>query len=377
MDKTLTKHASILIEIKSMNVLSFLLSVFYLIPNNSGQGNNIFSRYIFNGITRWFSIQLCAEDVDVGLNPLSYPGVNFYFSDLRNDVVLLNETNLSLVDPSKTTIFLINGYLGPWNMPGFMDLKYNYVNYKNYQVINVDWDKLSIQILYQISICNTKIVGKLVAKLIVEKLGMAPENCRCAGLSLGGQSCAFVGKYVQKLLPKRKLHRITGIEPSLAGFADATEKNCLIETDANYVDVIHTDSGYYGYPVPAGTVDFWINGGENQPCCPFCTYDQVGYGSVYSVVGTAVVMFDACNHVVSVRYLAEAICNDSLKGIYCTDYKKIPSSCTSEKTVTFGENLNFTSAKPGNYFVEILPPVYKKCGTIFASTVTNNFRFFN
>lgn len=68
------------------------------------------------------------------------------------------------------------------------------------------------------------------------------------------------------------LRRITGLDP--AGplfFPDlpvVMPENHLSEKDASFVDIVHTDNGGYGYPVPTGMADFYVNSGYRfQPGC--------------------------------------------------------------------------------------------------------------
>lgn len=41
----------------------------------------------------------------------------------------------------------------------------------------------------------------------------------------------------------------------------------LDETDAHFVDVIHTGAGILGQWGPNGHADFYVNGGSSQPGC--------------------------------------------------------------------------------------------------------------
>lgn len=46
------------------------------------------------------------------------------------------------------------------------------------------------------------------------------------------------------------------------------KKGHLASTDAEFVDVIHTDGGVFGFPIALGDVDFFPNGGfPAQPGC--------------------------------------------------------------------------------------------------------------
>jgi Lipase len=55
----------------------------------------------------------------------------------------------------------------------------------------------------------------------------------------------------------------------------------LDPSDAEFVDVIHTDaaafiSGGFGIKQPVGHVDFYPNGGEIQPGCENAMFDSLG-----------------------------------------------------------------------------------------------------
>lgn len=66
--------------------------------------------------------------------------------------------------------------------------------------------------------------------------------------------------------------RITGLDPAgLLFFPDLPiiePENHLSEDDADFVDIVHTDTGGYGYPLQTGAADFYVNSGYRfQPGC--------------------------------------------------------------------------------------------------------------
>lgn len=68
------------------------------------------------------------------------------------------------------------------------------------------------------------------------------------------------------------LGRITGMDPAEPHFAKAQPPVRLDRSAAHYVDVIHTDAsafirGGLGIVDPIGHVDYFPNGGTNQPGC--------------------------------------------------------------------------------------------------------------
>ena len=66
---------------------------------------------------------------------------------------------------------------------------------------------------------------------------------------------------------------VLGLDPSAPYFENQSTERRLDETDADFVDVIHTDTKVilgiksFGSPQPMGHVDFYPNGGYHQPNC--------------------------------------------------------------------------------------------------------------
>lgn len=49
---------------------------------------------------------------------------------------------------------------------------------------------------------------------------------------------------------------------------------CLDAGDAVFVDIIHSAAGYLGQPGPTGHVDFYPNGGSQQPGCDLASRES-------------------------------------------------------------------------------------------------------
>ena len=62
---------------------------------------------------------------------------------------------------------------------------------------------------------------------------------------------------------------LSGLDPASLYFITDRTSFRLDESDAQYVDVIHTDAGVFGTTLASGHTDFWPNGGSSQPGCFF------------------------------------------------------------------------------------------------------------
>lgn len=62
--------------------------------------------------------------------------------------------------------------------------------------------------------------------------------------------------------------RITALDPSLPYYYPAEFENPISKADAEFVDVIHTDTFFVGIPYRVGHIDFFPNNGKIQKGCP-------------------------------------------------------------------------------------------------------------
>ena len=63
-----------------------------------------------------------------------------------------------------------------------------------------------------------------------------------------------------------------GLDPAMPWFDLVSEEHRIQSTDADFVDIIHTNSGNLivgdlSFPDPLGQVDFYPNGGSHQNGC--------------------------------------------------------------------------------------------------------------
>lgn len=109
-------------------------------------------------------------------------------------------------------------------------------------------------------------VGKHAAEILVQltQAGLDPNKLELFGFSLGGQTVSFIAKNYQRMTG-RNISTITSLEPSGPCFRKLSASERLDASDADFVQVIHTNIDGFGMATRMGHVDFYINGGEYQP----------------------------------------------------------------------------------------------------------------
>uniref|UniRef100_A0A8D8SCB5 Phospholipase A1 member A n=1 Tax=Cacopsylla melanoneura TaxID=428564 RepID=A0A8D8SCB5_9HEMI len=205
-----------------------------------------------------------------------------YFSDVFDNVTS-SSFNSSL--PNK---IIIHGYNADMNLDILQNIKTAYLQKGDYNVWFVNWPDLCRGPCYPVCVYNLDQVGKCVAQMIArlrKVVGNTEPDVHLIGFSLGAHVAAYTSKYLRPY----KLPRITGLDPAMPLFSSRDRDHRLDIQDAKFVDVIHTSAFVQGQFARSGHVDFYMNGGIEQPGC-----------------WNSSNMFD-CNHRRAAKYFAETI----------------------------------------------------------------------
>ncbi|XP_042872548.1 pancreatic lipase-related protein 2-like isoform X2 [Penaeus japonicus] len=176
----------------------------------------------------------------------------------------------------RTTYIIVHGFLG-WGIESWILLmKDKLLNMSDCNVISVDWPAGTEWWLlsYYTAVSRVPFVGKdtawLLRKLVKHK-GLNLKSVHFIGHSLGAHVSGLASQNL-----KTRVGRISGLDPAGLKFHNVPKEQRLDKSDADYVDVIHTNGCYtfwrpwtdcYGINENLGHSDFWPNGGEHQPAC--------------------------------------------------------------------------------------------------------------
>jgi pancreatic triacylglycerol lipase len=163
--------------------------------------------------------------------------------------------------------------------------------------------------------------------------GFPLENLHIVGHSLGAQLGSQVGQgIIRDTNGAKKLKRLTGLDPAFPGFYPNTFTKAISSNDAEFVDIIYTDSSpqVFGTPFKTGHADFVPNAElfRVQPGCPARIFLDL------------MALTNFCSHHRSVRFFAEsvtAVSGNKFLARKCgswDDFKR--NKCNSNEIVTFG-----------------------------------------
>jgi len=229
---------------------------------------------------------------------------------------------------NKQTKIIIHGFMAKVQSGSWMvNMMNELLDHSDYNVVIVDWSGGNgfIGVDYPKAVANTRVVGAQVAELIktiVQKSDrQKARHFHIIGHSLGAHIAGYAGERIDGL------GRISGLDPASPYFKNYGRLVRLDETDANFVDAIHTDIGSRGFGIrqAVGHADFYPNGGHSQPACRedqkrrSNMMDATSVDWLYNnhildhentremVRGGSVDRFFTCNHKMAYLYFIESI----------------------------------------------------------------------
>lgn len=212
------------------------------------------------------------------------------------------------------TKLIIHGFLQNSIKPWIITMKNEILSKENVNVIIVDWSKGSI-FPYEQAVSNTYLVGAEIARMIhflIDQKKAKSSQFHLIGMSLGAHIAGFAGKRVFQL------GRISGLDPAGPYFQNADDENRLAKSDANFVDVVHSDMPSYlniglGISKSIGHADFYVNGGFDQPECAKISEQLVSIFLVLAMKNFQKAKYlVTCSHLSVIDYYIDSI-RDSCK----------------------------------------------------------------
>lgn len=181
----------------------------------------------------------------------------------HRDEATLSNSNF---DPNRPTRIFIHG----WNSQGLLTPRFAEAYFQkgghDVNFIAVNWRAGSDTINYVGARRRVNVVGPYVAHFIdflVDRGNLDLENLIVIGHSLGAHIAGIAGKNVAS----GQLSHIIGLDPASPLFQYRNVDTRLANTDAKFVEVIHTSAGSLGFSEPLGNASFYPNGGRSQPGC--------------------------------------------------------------------------------------------------------------
>ncbi|KAI4500452.1 hypothetical protein M0802_004414, partial [Mischocyttarus mexicanus] len=194
------------------------------------------------------------------------------------------------IDPDLPTKVIVHGFGSSCDHVWVYEMRLALMTVHECNIVCVDWGPGSAVPNYVRAAANTRLVGRQLAKLI-RNLEVPQERVHLIGFSLGAHVAGFAGAELGNV------SRITGLDPAGPLFESQDPRARLDETDANFVDVIHSNGeqlilGGLGSWQPMGDVDFYPNGGRMQTGC-----SNLFVGAVSDIIWSAPVEGRSlCNH---------------------------------------------------------------------------------
>lgn len=212
---------------------------------------------------------------------------------------------------SRPTFFVIHGFSSDGNATWLSDLKDAILKKVDGNVFLVDWGNGASDGTYLQVAANTRIVGAEVGRVgrhLVDEHAANPKHFHFFGHSLGAQISSYAAKNITNV------GRITAMDPAQPAFENLDKRVRIDPSDADFVDVIHSNAKPtipfigFGMMRPVGHVDFYMNGGADQPGCETPKLDTLkSIGDLAKIPINVIGNLVSCSHGRSYLYVTEAI----------------------------------------------------------------------
>lgn len=261
--------------------------------------------------------------------------------------------------PSHPTVVLAHGF-SSHGLEFATPFASAFLSVGEYNVFSIEWSHLASWENYFAAAANTRVVGEHAATLVQAIQDVGAGHIHLVGHSLGAHVVGFLGKKVQEL-GLGKLPRITGLDPAQPAFDLAGPGGRLDHGDAEFVDVIHTNSGMLwngclSILKPIGHVDYYPNGGSHQPGCTDICLD----GETCTENNINDLIKGGCSHSRAKEYFIESIeagpwGNDQFLAWWDVSWDSFVAGgmCASEQDFSIMGAGDNTGAPWGSYYLRV------------------------
>ncbi|XP_065355472.1 pancreatic lipase-related protein 2 [Calliphora vicina] len=243
-----------------------------------------------------------------------------YTKETQKTPLLLDPLNLNTDSfPERLPLkILLHGLGLDHNLSPNQELRPLLLHHESNYVISVDYSAISRVLCFMPwAIQNTRVVAKCLALLInnlIDQGIYTAEDIHLIGFSLGAQIAGLASNHLNY-----KVKRITGLDPAGPTFDTNNLTERLDSSDAQFVDVIHTDPRFFSISTALGHADFYPN---------YLKLVQPGCNPLMEIRN--------CNHFRSNIYYAESMvtdegfwsynCGSYMEFVYnqCANYSDIP-----------------------------------------------------
>lgn len=249
-----------------------------------------------------------------------WPNFELYTRNNIDKYIIVNSRNLtdSTFSQNRETKFLVHGFSG--GSDSLIKIKKELLKIYDLNVIVVEWSEGAQPPNYFSAASNTRKVAEKIANFI-DKNAIDGSKVHCIGHSLGAHICGFASKI-------KRMGRISGMDPAGPLFKGNPVESRLDKSDADFVDIIHTDSEL-GIQDRIGHLDFYPNGGKKQNGCILRANDLINpqlNDEKFKIIEMRIEPkgdiggFVSCSHSKSHQFYAESISMCSFKSVKCSNY---------------------------------------------------------